>query len=390
MYSVTNEVVAERIESYSRTWRIILDFGDKLVMGDNIITASSDIQSTSLSDDIELGAVCAQTWDLQLSDLDLRFLGDECDLYFYLVNYDHGATTYGDLEIYTWGELSRYTVQQVSRLGEILANERIPMGHFVCVRSKRTGRTTTLTLADKLYFSDKPYVPGISFPATAHAVENDICSQLGVENGNDYTLKPYLFDCSDKRLYDSAGKRLRATGFDFTIRKSQIPDGATMRQVLSYIASAHGQFGYIDRFGKYMRKWYGQSVKTLDLNTIDLPTLSEQLNVVTGICCHVSGDTDLSYGDSTGRVLEFENPFMTEMLLQSLWFRVKGYAWYTTELFHRLGDPRLDIGDVITYEPDESSSYDIPITSLDFNFDGGLSADISAVGINVEEQIEPI
>lgn len=163
-----------------------------------------------------------------------------------------------------------------------------------------------------------------------------------------------------------------------------------MRQALGYIASAHGQFGFIDRFGRYVRKWYSESVKTLDNNTIDLPTLSEQMNVITGICCHVSDDTDMIFGDSSGRVIEFENPFMTTALLSSLWYRVKGYSWYTTDLFHRLGDPRYDIGDVVTYVPDEDSSYDIPITGLDFSFDGGLSANISAVGLNVEEQIEPI
>ena len=34
-----------------------------------------------------------------------------------------------------------------------------------------------------------------------------------------------------------------------------------------------------------------------------------------------------------------------------------------------------------------ADSYDIPITNLGFNFDGGLSADISAVGLSVEEQL---
>jgi hypothetical protein len=34
-----------------------------------------------------------------------------------------------------------------------------------------------------------------------------------------------------------------------------------------------------------------------------------------------------------------------------------------------------------------AGSYDIPITNLGFTFDGGLSADISAVGLSVEEQL---
>lgn len=85
-------------------------------------------------------------------------------------------------------------------------------------------------------------------------------------------------------------------------------------------------------------------------------------------------------------MLEFENPYMTESLLQSLWRRIGGFSWYTAELYHRLGDPRFDIGDVVTYT-NGADSYDIPITNLGFTFDGGLSADISAVGLSVEEQL---
>lgn len=42
---------------------------------------------------------------------------------------------------------------------------------------------------------------------------------------------------------------------------------------------------------------------------------------------------------------------------------------------------------MITYVSDSGESYDIPITNIGFNFDGGLSADISAVGLSVEEQL---
>ena len=65
--------------------------------------------------------------------------------------------------------------------------------------------------------------------------------------------------------------RLKTANFDFKI--SSIPKDTTMRQMLSYIASAQGEFGFVDRYGRYVRKWYGSSVKILDNNTIDLPTL---------------------------------------------------------------------------------------------------------------------
>ena len=59
MYT-TSTTVSSRIESYCRTWRMWLENDESVIMGDNIMSATSDVQSTSLSDDIELGAVCSQ------------------------------------------------------------------------------------------------------------------------------------------------------------------------------------------------------------------------------------------------------------------------------------------------------------------------------------------
>ena len=382
----TGDLVAQRIESYCRTWRLWIENAEGVISGDSIMSADSSMQATSLSDDIELGAVCSQSWTLQINDAETRFLGSEYDLSLYLADLT-GVTTYSTLEQYTYAALSKLTVEQVSKLGEILGGERIPLGHFTCVKSKKSGGNTEVTFADRLYFSDKVYKPKVTLPAWSKAVEDDICRQLGLQNGNDYTEVRLLRDKNGRRLRDNKGRLLYSKYFYFKV--SSVPKDVTMRQMLSYLASAQGQFGYVDRYGKYVRKWYGKSVKTLDNNTIDLPTLSERQNVIVGIICKVSDDVTLSLGvtDTTqGRVLEFENPYMTESLLQSLWRRIGGFSWYTTELYHRLGDPRFDIGDVVTYT-NGAGSYDIPITNLGFTFDGGLSADISAVGLSVEEQL---
>ena len=382
----TGELVSQRIESYCRTWRLWIENAEGVISGDSIMSADSSMQATSLSDDIELGAVCSQSWTLQINDAETRFLGSEYDLSLYLADLT-GVTTYSTLEQYTYAALSKLTVEQVSKLGEILGGERIPLGHFTCVKSKKSGGNTEVTFADRLYFSDKVYKPKVTLPAWSKAVEDDICRQLGLQNGNDYTEVRLLRDKNGRRLRDNKGRLLYSKYFYFKV--SSVPKDVTMRQMLSYLASAQGQFGYVDRYGKYVRKWYGKSVKTLDNNTIDLPTLSERQNVIVGIICKVSDDVTLSLGvtDTTqGRVLEFENPYMTESLLQSLWRRIGGFSWYTTELYHRLGDPRFDIGDVVTYT-NGAGSYDIPITNLGFTFDGGLSADISAVGLSVEEQL---
>lgn len=386
MYTVS-DIVSSKIESYCRTWRMELEDTNSILTGDKIVSASSTAQSTSISDDIELGAICSQSWNININDVDTKFLGKEYDLSLYLADFT-SETTYSTLEAYTYAELSKLTVEQISKLGEILGGERIPLGRFTCVKSKKSGGNTEVTFADRLYFSDKVYKPNVTLPTWSKDIEDDICKQLGLQNGNDYTKPAKLRVKGGARLYGKGHIRLKTANFDFKI--SSIPKDTTMRQMLSYIASAQGEFGYVDRYGRYVRKWYGSSVKILDNNTIDLPTLSERQNVIVGIICKVSDSETLRLGNTTGtagRVLEFENPYMTMSLLRSLWHRIGGFSWYTTELFHRLGDPRFDVGDVITYVSESGESYDIPITNIGFNFDGGLSADISAVGLSVEEQL---
>lgn len=361
MYTIASDEITSRIESYKALWGMWIEDAQsgEPVAYDGIQNVQTDIQSTSLSDDIELGAVCSQSVTAELVDDGTKYLGNE--YVFSLYTKDATSSDTND--------------------------EKIPMGHFTCVKSKKSGGSVQLTMADRLYFSDKPYVPHIPILNWNRSVEDDICRQLGLQNGNDYTEVRLLRDKNGRRLIDKNGKVLYSKYFYFKV--SSVSKDVTMRQMLSYLASAQGQFGYVDRYGKYVRKWYGRPVKTLDPNTIDLPTLSERQNAIVGIICKVSDDETLSLGvtDTTqGRVLEFENPYMTESLLRSLWRRIGGFSWYTTELYHRLGDPRFDIGDVVTYT-NGTDSYDIPITNLGFNFDGGLSADISAVGLSVEEQL---
>ena len=81
-------------------------------------------------------------------------------------------------------------------------------------------------------------------------------------------------------------------------------------------------------------------------------------------------------------MLKFENPYVDAQLLSTIFGRVKRIQWYTCDLNHRLGDPRLDIGDMVEID----GGYAIPVTGLSFSFDGGLSAQVKAAGINETEQ----
>lgn len=389
MYQTSDEV-AEAILSYSRTWRIRLEEvgGGIVIMGDEITNAEGDHSSTTTTDDIELGAVCAAGWRITTSRQG-EYVGKRFKLYLYLLNFDEGTTTLGDLYPYTIAELSGMTLGELYNMGHTIG-EPIPMGEFTCVKAPRCGDGRELHLYDKLYFTDKPYNPTINLPALASAVEQDICNQLGVENGVGAGQGGYLYLPATAYLrtpgfaVGAGGNFLYTAPYDFTIES--IPAGSTMREVLGYIAAIHGQFGCIDRLGRYVRRWYPKnSLTTIDGDHADEPTVSETWNKVVGLRCTV-GEEELTAGYMTGgRVLELENPFMTRTLLRSLLTMVEKMTWYTAQVSERLGDPRHEIGDTVTIQSGDEE-YDIPITSIQFRFDGGLSADLSAAGLTEEEQ----
>lgn len=390
MYQVQNQAVADMIESFCRSFRMRLSIDTGIVIGgDRITQADSDVSTTAKSSDIEFGAVTSTQWTLNVYDSKhtLSLLGHKVQLSIYLADLEADEATWADVRTHTWGELKTGTWNDVHHISEILCGESIPLGEYTIIKSKRTGDGIDITLCDALYYADKIYTPTISLPAMASAVENDICNQLGIENGNTFAETAYLADKGPVRLKEKNGRRLKVKGFDFVISAIPEPGKTTMRQMLGYIASAMGQFGFIDRFGKYVRKWYGDPVKTLDHSTIDTPTLSERSNKISGIRC-TSGQTVRFHGTETDRVIDFENPYMTNGLFDSLWHRLRkqNLIWYTAEVFHRLGDPRFDPGDVFDYTEDRKA-HNLPLTGLSYSFDGGLSAQLKSHGVSVEEQI---
>ena len=390
MYRTTKEI-SDEIAKESRTFRfyVISTDGNFYFDPERVFRAKSQRQSSSKSDDIELGAICSEQWEVEIYNLNENILGKEFRIYMYLADSTSTRVTYGELKKYTYGFLKQLTVSQIKKLGQKVGGGSLPFGEYICVKIQKNAESSTVTFADRLYFSDKKYVPGVTFPASFSEVESDILNQLGLKNGCEYPFSKYLIDKNKKLLNAKGGAHLKTKSFYFEIEKLPSED-VTMRQMLSYIASAMGQCGYVNRDGEYVRKWYGLDTDYYyDESRIDTPTLGSA-NVIRGLKCK-SGDTTFSKGlsESTkeGRVIEFENPFMTEELMDLLYSTLTNNVtcltnWQTAEINLRLGDPRLDIMDTCMYKGNR-----MPVTSLAFSYDGGLSADIKTAGRNSAEEI---
>lgn len=160
MYTIASNEITSRIESYKALWGMWIEDvqSGAPVAYDGIQNVQTDIQATSLSDDIELGAVCSQSVTAELVDDGTKYLGNEYVFSLYMKN-SSAFTTYSTLEAYTYAELSKLTVEQISKLGEVLDGERIPLGRFTCVKSKKSGGNTEVTFADRLYFPTRSISP---------------------------------------------------------------------------------------------------------------------------------------------------------------------------------------------------------------------------------------
>lgn len=384
MYQVSAGLQAAILSS-SPLYGIMLEdlTAARTLTAEAIFSANSDRESTSLSDDIELGAVCSQSWTVNIADSAGGYVGHMFRISLYIADVADiggGKMTWGRLAKYKFGRIKTLTPRQIKRLGEVLG-EPIPMGEFVCTKAPRNGTGRELSLYDMLYFADREYKCGLQLPASAEAVEQDVCRQLGIQCMGG-AVSGDLQEIGGADLLAADGAQLVAASFDFEI--STIAAGTTCRQMLGYIAAARGHFGYIDREGVYRTRWY-TSAREITPSEADEPTLSESPNVIVGVVCNIDDDTRMTAGEtdeSKGRILQLACPYMTRSLLDSLFSRVKNYTWYTAQFRHRLGDPRLDVGDVVTY-----SGAAIPVTGLAFSYDGGLSADITAAGLNDEEQL---
>lgn len=77
--------------------------------------------------------------------------------------------------------------------------------------------------------------------------------------------------------------------------------------------------------------------------------------------------------------ISFNNPFMTQALINKI-FEVVGGLTYQPATVKILGDPRLEVGDIIYASDDDGKECKIPIMDLEMEYDGGITTTITSYG----------
>lgn len=328
MYNKTSEQFNNLITSSSRTFRA------RLLIGDNVLEGLSSVKTTSGSnngDALTLGSTISQTVEIVMDTPDISLKSTEFELQLGL-------------------KLDDETI------------EYIPMGLFTPEKVTDKAGKTSFTAYDRMMKLSGGYISDLADSTDTVSVLNEISEKTGV---------PIITD-------------------GLTAIEMARPEGYTYREVLMYIAQMHGTFANVNREGSIELHFWENSgyVLTADQGIKGFTHSGEY--EVGGIVCATGQDDDgntisISAGGTSGRI-SLSNPFMTQSVLNAVCEKVKGFTYAVVECPVLLGDPRLDPWDMVLITDANENQYQVPMMSLTFSYDGGLSCTIKSTMADESEE----
>lgn len=290
--------------------------------------------------------------------------------------------------------------------------EWIPMGYFTIKEQKKDRNLLAFTAYDRLESKlAKAYKSKIAkYPAESKEFLTDISEQTGIEFDTSKLPDSLMID-KILTVNDQSGEKSYKEPFD----------GFTMQQVVGYIAQLHGTFAICDRNGKVTFRWYGalttdhpgkigdttgSYLKDQNLsfiyNTIEFLKeshtyliktnryfddllQSETMCQISGISCDTEND---HYESGTNINTNLSNPVMTQEWLNKILEKIKDMSYYPVS-FSFMGDPRLDVGDVVTIVDAKNNLIDVPVMQHTITFDGGLLSEVASYGFEEKEAKSP-
>lgn len=290
--------------------------------------------------------------------------------------------------------------------------EWIPMGYFTIKEQKKDRNLLTFTAYDRLESKlAKAYKSKIvKYPVESKEFLTDISEQTGVEFDTSKLSDSLMID-KILTVNDQSGEKTYKEPFD----------GFTMQQVVGYIAQLHGTFATCDRNGKVTFRWYealttdhpgkigdtaGSYLEDQNLsfiyNTIEFLKeshtyliktnryfddllQSETMCQISGISCDTEND---HYESGTNINTNLSNPVMTQEWLNKILKKIKDMSYYPVS-FSFMGDPRLDVGDVVTIVDAKNNLIDVPVMQHTITFDGGLLSEVASYGFEEKEVKSP-
>lgn len=211
---------------------------------------------------------------------------------------------------------------------------------------------TSFTAYDRMYANTlQEYQSQLSYPAQMSAVLGEICSKCGLT--------------------------APATAYNPTIN-DDVLSGYTLRDALGYIAGCQGKNAYIDCDGKLIFKWFTTCDYTADDHIANVPYADERNIVIQKVICS-TGDDNIQYGNGSDGIV-FNNPLMTHEQLEIIYNTVKDFTYRRLDADIPLGNYLVESGDIIKITS-SGSELSVPVMSISFHYDGGISCKLSSYGV---------
>ena len=247
------------------------------------------------------------------------------------------------------------------------ADEWVPLGKFFVTEtvSKDDFETTvTITAYDGFCKTERPYEPSIAMPNTAAAILADIAAQCGLAYNND------LPNVTDEGAYESGdtadigadGVIIFSEGADvtgdgvLTVGEGiALPSGEfdlfdlTCRQYIGYFAGLLGCNARFNRYGELAFSWYSDTAYTIGRDAQHMggcKRLTEKDFTVHSITSGYEGN-EMTAG--TGAGISFENPFMSQEVLDGIHAKI-GTPSFTPMQVKWRGNPAIEVGYIVSVE----------------------------------------
>lgn len=153
-----------------------------------------------------------------------------------------------------------------------------------------------ITAYDGMCLLEKEYATDITtFPVAVETVISEVASMAGITLSEKNEYKGYQID--------------------------MIPE-CSLRQMVSYIAGMLGCYARFDREGQLVFEWYEETSHQIPLRNQYLNGFSKNLDKAVTVTGIITGNENASYSrgiGSAGTVINFENPFIDEIIIEDIW-----------------------------------------------------------------------
>ena len=238
--------------------------------------------------------------------------------------------------------------------------EYIPMGYFTAGKPKKADDQITFTAYDRMMNTERTFSMNSTTTNTVAVL---------------------------KKIAEITGVPIVTTGL--TAISMKVPKGYSCREVLSYVAQLYGAFAVCNRIGQIELHTYVDSAYKIGAGRYwgNFEHNDYAFNVTRMVCATGENKNGSSISITAGsgtRSISLSNPFMTQVVLNKILASFKNFS-YMPGTLKMLGDPRLDPWDILTVADLSGNTYKVPIMKLDWEYDGGLTYSVEAVGLAEEE-----